>query len=98
NIPWNKGRPDCFSSDTINKFKNTRRGNRYGPIKISDEVCKDILRLFNSRPELELANTKSKNGKLITYERAFAKSYHQIYDITEAQLCNIITGKRNVYQ
>lgn len=96
NIPWNRGKANCFSQETILKFQNTRKGKRYGPPKISDDECRNILHIFNLRPELKLANTKSKNGKIITYERAFAKTYHKKYLITEVQMYNIITGKRHV--
>lgn len=96
NIPWNKGMAECFNSDTIEKFKITRAGKRYGKIKVSDADCKKILDLFIKRPVIEGAGSKSANGRVLTYERLFSKTFHKEYNITEAQMYNIVTGKRNV--
>jgi hypothetical protein len=96
NVPWNKGKKGCFNDNTIQAFKKTRKGKRYGKIKVSDEMCLDILRLYNQKPFLEGEGTKAANGKVLSYERLFSKKYHLEYNITEAQLFNILTGKRNV--
>lgn len=96
NIPWNKNKPGCFSDSTIKKFKQTRQGRRFGKVKVDDITCKEILDLFNSAPEIDGVGTKSKNGKPFTYERLFAKYYSRHYGVTEAQLFNIVIGKRNV--
>lgn len=95
-IPWNKGKIGCFKEHTIQRFKTTRQGKRYGKPKVTDETCLDILKKYNQKPFLSGEGTKSANGKVLTYERLFSKKYHLEYDITEAQLFNIITGKRNV--
>lgn len=95
-IPWNKGKIGCFKEHTIQRFKSTRQGKRYGKPKVTDETCLDILKKYNQKPFLSGEGTKSANGKVLTYERLFSKKYHLEYDITEAQLFNIITGKRNV--
>lgn len=95
-IPWNKGKKGCFSELTIQTFKKTRQGKRFGKLKVSDKMCLDILNLYNNKPYLEGEGTKSANGKTLSYERLFSKKYHKEYNITEAQLFNILTGKRNV--
>ena len=96
NIPWNKNKKKCFSENTIQKFKKTRSGKRFGKTKISDEICKQILQNFNEKPYLPNIGKKLANGKILTYERAFSKMCFQKYNISEAQMYNIITGKRNV--
>lgn len=96
NTPWNKGFKGCFTYNTIKKFKETRIGTRYGPVKITDELCKEIIKIYTQKLPLESVGTKAANGKILTYERVFAKQYHGRYNVTEAQLFNIITGKRNV--
>ena len=45
-IPWNKNKKNCFDENTINKFKEKRKGNRYGKLKVSDETCLEIIKLF----------------------------------------------------
>jgi hypothetical protein len=94
--PWNKGKIGCFAEKTIESFKKTRAGKRYGKVKIDDKTCKKIIELYNSRPLIESVGIKSKNGKIFTYERLFCKKYGAEYGVTETQIYNIITGKRNV--
>ena len=96
NIPWNKNKPGCLSKDTITKFKSVRRGKRWGPVKISDLQCLEILEYYKSKPYIEGANTKSKNGKILSYETAFSKMICTKYNVTHKQIYNIITGDRNV--
>jgi hypothetical protein len=96
NVPWNKGLKNCFNEETIKKFKRIRAGKRHSPVKVTDEQCLQILKKFNDFEPIEGVGKKRKNGKVLTFERAFAKKYHKQYNITEAQLYNIVTGKRNV--
>lgn len=96
NTPWNKGKSGCFSEDTINKFKSVRRGKRWGSVKISDSQCLEILEYYETKPYVEGANSKSKNGKILSYETAFSKMLCSKYNITYQQIYNIITGARNV--
>lgn len=96
NIPWNKGVEGCFNEHTIESFRKTRAGKRYGRLKVTDDDCAKILVEFNQKPILEGVGQKAANGKIITYERMFSKKYHESYGITEAQMYNIITGRRNV--
>ena len=95
-IPWNKGLKNCFSEETISKFKQKRQGRRHGPVKVTDLQCLEILEKYNLKEYIEGVGTKMKNGRVLSYQRAFAKKYHRQYKVTEAQLYNIVTGKRNV--
>lgn len=95
-VPWNKGLVGCFSPETIESFQKTRAGVRYGRVKLTDDVCREILDLFNAQPDAGEVGKKSANGKVMTYERLFSKKFHTRYGVTEAALYNIITGKRNV--
>lgn len=93
--PWNKNKKNCFSEETRQKMSERRKGKRHN-CKLSDEECLKILNLYDSKPEIQIANTKSKNGKVISYETAFAKMYHSEFGVTDKQIINIIKGKRNV--
>lgn len=96
NVPWNKDKKGCFSEKTISKFKQTRKGKRYGIVKITDEQCLRIVELYKLQEPIQDVGTKMGNGKTLTYERAFAKKYCKEYGVTEVQIYNIITGRRNV--
>lgn len=91
-VPWNKGKKYSFSEE----IRNNRKGKRFGKVKITDHECYLILEKYNNKIPLNGVGDISKNGRKITYERVFSKEFHKEYNVTESQLYNIITGKRNV--
>lgn len=95
-VPWNKDKAGCFSDETIEKFKLSRKGKRWGPVKISDTQHREILEIYHSTPYVEGANKKSKNGRILSYEMAFSKMICSKYGVTHNQIYNIISGKRHV--
>lgn len=95
-VPWNKGKKNCFSSYSINKMSNTRKNNRYGKVKLSDQTCVEITSLYQSMQHIEGVGKVQRNGKILPYERAFAKHYALIYKVSPGAIYNIITGKRHV--
>lgn len=95
-VPWNKGKKACFSEDVIDRMRVTRSGKRFGRLKVSDEVAAEIIELYNQRLPIAAVGEVCKNGKVMTYETAFAKTYCERYGVTSAQIRNIILGKRRV--
>lgn len=95
-VPWNKG--GSHSSETKTKLSQTRSGNRYGPLKISDSECEKIIVEYGAGYELEGVGSKLKNGKMLTYETAYCKVKSQQYGVAMATIRNIIKGKRDVRQ
>lgn len=82
------------------EVKEAMSRRRKGKLPMSDkqkreliESYKQIFQLFNSRPELNHGFV-AKNGKLMTYERAFAKEYHQKFNKTANGLHQILTKSR----
>jgi hypothetical protein len=56
------------------------------------KIYKEILQLYESKPQLNTQyNYVRQNGKLMTYERAFAKEYCEKYNLSCNGLHNIIT-------
>lgn len=55
------------------------------------QLRRQIFEIYNSKPVLEGVNTKAKNGRLLTYNRLFANTYCQNFNLTSAGLMNIIT-------
>lgn len=66
--------------------------------KLSKQDVVAILTNFKNRPHLEGVGHVAANGRKLTYERLFAKSCCGDYDITSAQLMNIITGKAKAWK
>ena len=95
-LPWNKGIKGCFAPETVERFKQTRAGRRFGVVKLTDQQCADIIELYLSKPLVPGAGIKSKNGRVQSYETAFSKHINAEYGVTSNQIYNIITGKRNV--
>ncbi|MDP7367950.1 MAG: hypothetical protein QGH83_11930 [Candidatus Pacebacteria bacterium] len=85
-IPWNKGK-------TGYKLNVDRKGKCYRTPKFSDEVYKKIRELYAKKSHIESANTKQKNGKILTYERAFAKLYSPEFNISIPMVLNILNNK-----
>ena len=81
-IPWNKGKKNIFSNETIEKFKRIRKGKIHS-CKISIDKIDEIKKLFE---EFEYTPKVSKNGKILPKERAFSKQYSTKYDVTPAGL------------
>ena len=93
-IPWNKGKKNCFSQETIDQFKKIRKGIRYNKhTKVNKELVKQIRDKFNNHDILPGVGVVQKNGVILTQERAFSKLYHVEYNITDVNLYNIITKK-----
>lgn len=81
NVPWNKGKEGCFSEETIEKFKKTRKGNVYSR-KLTDTQIKEIRKLYEEKPEIEGVGDTMKNGRKMSYIQAFCKKYSSEYNIT----------------
>lgn len=95
-VPWNKGKKACFSEEVVARMRTKRAGKRYGQLKISDQLATQIIELYNQKLPLPSVGMLCKNGKIMTYETAFAKTHSKQYGVTSAQIRNIILGKRRV--
>ena len=89
NIPWNKGVKNCFSQETIEKMKNTRKG-RVFVRKISDDQIKEIRLLYEKKPSLLNVGLIMKNGREMSYIQAFCKEYASKYNLSPQGVKRII--------
>ncbi|WP_438983706.1 GIY-YIG nuclease family protein [Vulcanococcus sp.] len=89
NIPWNKGKPGCFSEETIEKFKKTRSGRVFSR-KLNDEEIKEIRSLYKTKPHIDGVGDIMKNGKKMSYIQAFCKKYSEEYNITLQGLKRVV--------
>lgn len=90
-IPWNKGKQNCFSEESIAKMSNTRKGRIFFS-KFSKDMIENIRKDFTTHSTICGVGTKQKNGMILTQERAFSKLYSTKYHTTSNNLHNIITG------
>ena len=92
NIPWNMGIKNCFSSETIDKMKSTRKGRVFSR-KINDQQIKEIRNLYESSPSLPDVGKTMKNGKKLSYLQAFCKQYSKKYNLTVQGIKRIVLGE-----
>ena len=94
-IPWNKG--GRHSEHTKQKLRDTRKGKRYTAVKITDHRCLEIIQKYHTNfYGLDLNPVKSKNGRILTYSRLFAKIVSKEFGVCVLSIENIIKGHRNV--
>jgi hypothetical protein len=92
-IPWNKGKKNCFSKETIERFKKIRKGKIHSS-KLNEQTVIEIRNLFNQKPKVNFKIGKvMKNGKKMSYEQAFSKTYYKKYNLTLAGLKKIIKNE-----
>jgi hypothetical protein len=74
------------------KMSQMRKGKYHRPQDIAAKVTQrriEILNLYKSKPVLE-HGYRSKNGKMFTYDQAFAINYSNMFDITPQAIRAII--------
>jgi len=86
----NKGK--SWSTEMKQHFSEIRKGKRHSSKLCWDDV-NEIREAFERRDDIEDVSTIAKNGKVITYECAFAKKYSHKYGVSAACIRKIINGK-----
>lgn len=89
-VPWNKG--GHHSEKTKRMWSENRKGKIHSS-KVSVDDVKRIRWMFLQSPSLPNVGVVQPNGRILTYERAFANTFHSIFQITSTNLHNIITGR-----
>jgi hypothetical protein len=78
--------------EKISKIRKNRLPKSNEQIQQIIKKYKEILEFYNSKPNLTTEyNYIRQNGKLLTYERAFAKEFCKKFNLTNNGLYNIIT-------
>ena len=90
-IPWNKG----VKGYKLNLTEEGRRKMSESSkkiAKIKNDDIEKILQDFKNKKSinnLEIGKIK-RNGKILTYERAFCKEYGKLYNVTEQNIFRIL--------
>lgn len=75
------------------RWSDIRRGVLPPNTKLTEEVVKEIINLFSNKPHLEGVGQTMKNGRKLSYIRAFSLKYGDVYGVTPEQIERIIRGK-----
>jgi len=93
NIPWNKGKKNCFSEETIKLFSKIRKGIIHSS-KLNEKIVKEIREFYDKKPKVNFeVNKVMGNGKKMSYEQAFSKTYYTTYGLTSNGLKKVIEKK-----
>lgn len=96
-IPWNKGIKG-YSLNLSEKGKNKKIEILKKNAKIKDDIAKKIRNDYNKKIKLDNKNIGKvmKNGKIMSYERAFCLEYCKQYDVSDQYIYRIIKGKAKI--
>jgi hypothetical protein len=83
-VPWNKG----TKGYTLNV---DRRGKRHSS-KLTKEDVLRIRSMYVDAPALPGVQVVQRNGKVLTYDRIFSKTFHKMFNLTDVGMFNIIRG------
>ena len=96
-IPWNKNLTGYKLNITESGKLRQRLSAKKGSI-ISDDKAKEIRKLFLEQVKISNENIGKtmKNGKIMSYERAFCLEYSKIYKVTDQYIYRILKGKSKI--
>jgi hypothetical protein len=78
--------------EKMSKLRKNKIPKSKEHIEKTIEKYQEILKLYNFKPKLNIKyDYVRQNGKVMTYERAFAKEFYQKFNLTCNGLHNIIT-------
>ena len=67
------------------------KGKNHPTALAKKQLHENVLEFYKTRPDLKFGYV-TKNGKILTYERAFSKHFCKKYNMTDVALYNIITN------
>lgn len=99
-----KGTPNKFKGKKRGPFKVSEEGRKRQELarkrnnKITDEEAEEIRQFYKEKIKIEndLIGKTMKNGKIFSYERAFAKYFGQKFDVTDQYIYRIIKGRSKI--
>lgn len=75
------------------------KNNNLSSQMLNDKIVlfNEIIGIYKSKPDLRIKHDYiTKNGKYLSYERAFAKEYCSMFGMTDVSVYNIITKKHTL--
>lgn len=96
-IPWNKGIKG-YSVNLSEEGKNKKIETVKKNAKIKDDIAEKIRNDYDKKIKLNNKDIGKimKNGRIMSYERAFCLQYSKIYDVSDQYIYRIIRGKSKV--
>jgi predicted GIY-YIG superfamily endonuclease len=86
-----------LSEETKNKLTAKKIG-KVSYTKITKIDVIKLLKLYFSKPEIENVGEIRKNGKPMTYMRAFSKKYHSDFGMSDVGVYKILNGEIGIWK
>ena len=80
------------SEEQKQHWSKIRKGKVHSTKYNTDDI-KKLLLLYKTEPFLENANKIQKNGKMLSYDKAFCNTYAEKFNMCAPNMYKIITGK-----
>jgi len=92
-IPWNKGKKGCHSKESLKRISEKNKGQRRS-YKLDENQRYEIMKEYNDHNYISNdVNKVMKNGRVLTYEKAFAKKVSIKYNVTQQCIYNMLKGR-----
>lgn len=88
-----KAKGHKFSAEVKARLSEKRKGKFFGKRKFALQFIDQIYEHYQRRPHIQKAGKVQPNGRLLSYERAFANQYASVYGMTSTYLYMIITNQ-----
>jgi hypothetical protein len=85
------------SEETKEKISNSKKG-KPSFTKISENDVIKMITLYYDRPEIKDVGKIRRNGKILTYMRAFSKKHHLDFGLTSNALYKILNGEIAIWK
>ena len=85
------------SKETKEKISKSKIG-KVSFTKISESDVKKMINLYYSKPEIKGVNEIQKNGKILTYKRAFSKKYYSNFGLSACAVYKILNGEIGIWK
>lgn len=100
-VPWNKNKSGykLHSEETKKILSEKNSGQNNPKNKLKEDVVRKLIELYLEKPFICEVGKVTKNGLIMSYERAFSLKYSEIYNVTPQNIERIIKKRtwKNVW-
>lgn len=101
-IPWNKNKSGIFNHTETTKLElsENSKGEKNSRAILTEESVTEIIKYYQSNPEIKGVGTKHKNGVVKTYNQLFCEEIGKKYKVSSSTIRRIINKKswRHVWE
>ncbi len=94
-VTWNKGRKGIFkhSTESLKRMSKRHKGGNNARAILREEQVEEILKEYIKKEPLENAGKLMKNGRIMSYNRAFSLKMSIRYNVHPVSIDSILRKK-----